>query len=87
MSGYRLETFSPPTTARAAARSRSRSAGSRPCARRPTHDGFLAGQAMATEAYLDDETRLTSDLVEAIADARRHQRGGAAARRRRASRR
>ena len=34
------------------------------------HDGFLAGQAMATEAFLDEETRLTSDLVEALADAR-----------------
>ena len=46
------------------------SAGSRRCARRPTHEGFLAGQAMATEAFLEEESRLTSELVEAIADAR-----------------
>lgn len=32
--------------------------------------GFLAGQAAANEAFLDDQGRLTSDLVEAIADAR-----------------
>jgi len=33
-------------------------------------EGFLAGQAAATEAHLDDQTRLTSELVEALADAR-----------------
>jgi hypothetical protein len=32
--------------------------------------GFLAGQAAANEAFLDDQGRLTSDLVEALADAR-----------------
>ena len=32
--------------------------------------GFLAGQAAANEAFLDEQGRLTSDLVEAIADAR-----------------
>jgi hypothetical protein len=32
--------------------------------------GFLAGQAAATEGFLDDQGRLTSDLVEALADAR-----------------
>jgi hypothetical protein len=32
--------------------------------------GFLAGQAAANESFLDDQGRLTSGLVEAIADAR-----------------
>ena len=32
--------------------------------------GFLAGQAAANEAFLDDQGRLTSALVEAIADTR-----------------
>jgi hypothetical protein len=32
--------------------------------------GFLAGQAAATEAHLDEQHRLTSGLVEAIADSR-----------------
>ena len=32
--------------------------------------GFLAGQATANEAFLDDQGRLTSDLVVALADAR-----------------
>ena len=31
--------------------------------------GFVAGQAAATESHLDDETRLTAELVEAIGDA------------------
>lgn len=34
------------------------------------HDGYLAGQAAATEATLADQTLLGSDLVEAISDAR-----------------
>ena len=33
-------------------------------------DGYLAGQAEATEAFVAEEARLTSELVEAIADAR-----------------
>jgi hypothetical protein len=32
--------------------------------------GFLAGQAAAHESFLDDQGRLTSELVEALADAR-----------------
>ena len=32
--------------------------------------GFLAGQAAANEAFLDEQGRLAGDLVEAIADAR-----------------
>jgi hypothetical protein len=34
------------------------------------HAGFLAGQSMATETYLKEQDRLTSDLIEAIGDAR-----------------
>jgi hypothetical protein len=66
MSAYRLETFAP-----AAGR------GSRLEDRRleslreeAWNEGFLAGQAMAAETFLDEESRLTSDLVEAIADQR-----------------
>jgi flagellar biosynthesis/type III secretory pathway protein FliH len=68
MSAYRLETFAPfagshparvdPVTRRVEA------------AREEAYrDGFLAGQAMATEECLAEEGRLTSELVEAIADA------------------
>jgi hypothetical protein len=32
--------------------------------------GWLAGQAAATEAHLDEQARLTSELVEALCDAR-----------------
>lgn len=32
--------------------------------------GFIEGQALATEAHLDDQTRLTSAFIEALADAR-----------------
>ena len=69
MSAYRLETFAPlsgplrprgdPVTRRIEA------------AREEAYrDGFLAGQAMATEEFLAEEDRLTAELVEAIADAR-----------------
>ena len=33
-------------------------------------EGFLAGEAAAAEAHLADQTRLTSELIEAISDAR-----------------
>ena len=70
MSGYRLKTFTPAEN------------GSGHPQRHPVEDrveavreaayhaGFLEGQAMATEAYLDDQTRLTSAFIEALADAR-----------------
>jgi hypothetical protein len=78
MSAYRLETFAPfagPAHPRVD-----------PVARRietareeAYREGFLAGQAMATEEFLAEESRLTSELVEAVADmavtneaARRH---------------
>src|SRR5688500_15911493 len=70
MTGIRLETFSP---------GRASGPASRPApveqrieaAREAAYAaGFLAGQAAATEATLAEEARLTSELVEAIADAR-----------------
>lgn len=33
-------------------------------------EGYLAGQAAATAVHLEDQTRLTSELIEAISDAR-----------------
>lgn len=69
MSAFRLDTFLPssgPVPARID-----------PVARRieaereaAYHAGFLDGQALATEGFLEEEGRLTSELVEAIADAR-----------------
>ena len=69
MSAYRLETFSPASgygAPRISLAQRQIEA-----AREAAYeDGFLAGQALATETYFQDESRLTSELVEAIADAR-----------------
>jgi hypothetical protein len=69
MSAYRLETFAP---ADGLLRSRRSPLEQRLEAVREEawHAGFLEGQAMATEAHLDDQTRLTSELIEAIADSR-----------------
>jgi flagellar biosynthesis/type III secretory pathway protein FliH len=68
MSAYRLETFAPAFGLRGhvdpvqqrieAAREEA------------YHAGFLAGKSMATESFLEDQTRLTSELIEAIADSR-----------------
>lgn len=69
MSVYRLETLSPgvtPLAPRTDAVER-RIALAREAA---YAEGFIAGQAAATEAMLADDSRLTSDLVEAIQDAR-----------------
>lgn len=70
MSGYRLETFAP--AAAGAARPRRDPVAERIAAVREEawHAGFLEGQALATEAHLDDQTRLTSAFIEALADAR-----------------
>ncbi len=68
MSAYRLQTFAPPPGAGAAPSPREiELAAAREAAYR---EGFLAGQAAATEAFLDDQTRLTSEFVEALNDAR-----------------
>lgn len=69
MTAIRLQTFAPatdPSRARAAELDR-RIAAAREEAYRA---GFLAGQSAATEAYLEDQARLTSDLIEALNDAR-----------------
>lgn len=69
MTAIRLQTFAPapdPGRARAAELDR-RIAAAREEAYRA---GFLAGQSAATEAYLEDQARLTSDLIEALDDAR-----------------
>lgn len=70
MSGYRLETFAP--GGGAAARPRRNPVEERIEAVREEawHAGFLEGQAMAAEAHLDDQSRLTSAFIEALADAR-----------------
>ena len=70
MSGYRLETFTPAEDG--SGRPRRNSGRGRVEAVREAayHAGFLEGQAMATEAHLDDQTRLTSAFIEALADAR-----------------
>ena len=69
MSAFRLETFSPGS---GPGRPRMDPAERRlEAAREEAYQaGFLAGQAMATEEFLADEARLTSELVEALADAR-----------------
>ncbi len=69
MSAYRLETFSP--AAGFGAPRLSLAQRQIEAAREAAYEeGFLAGQALATDAYVEDESRLTSELVEAIADAR-----------------
>ena len=66
MSAYRLETFAP-----AAGRgSRLEDRRLKALREEAWKEGYLAGQAMAAESFLAEESRLTSDLVEAIADAR-----------------
>ena len=69
MSAYRLETFLPATGPLPVRHD--------PVARRieaereaAYHSGFLDGQALATEGFLEEQARLTSELIEAIADAR-----------------
>jgi flagellar biosynthesis/type III secretory pathway protein FliH len=65
MSAFRLQTFEP-TAAREPKISARDLAEARDAAWR---EGFLAGQSAATEAWLADQARLTSDFVEAMADA------------------
>ncbi len=69
MNAYRLETFTPhegPLALRGNPVERRIEA----AREEAYHAGFMAGQGMATDAYLEEEGRLTSELVEAIADAR-----------------
>ena len=71
-----------PTGRRPVAPQPGRGSASRPLREEAWHAGFLAGQAMATEAHLDDQTRLTSDLRRGARRRARDQRGGAPPRRR-----
>lgn len=68
MNAFRLQTFTPamPVGPRQSARDR--------LLERIREDGyragFVSGQAAATEAHLEDQSRLTSELIESIGDAR-----------------
>ena len=68
MTAFRLKTFAPaadPARASAVEQDR-RVEETRDEAYR---EGFLAGQSAAVESFLDDQARLTSDLIEALNDA------------------
>lgn len=69
MSAYRLQTFAPDAGG-AAPRVSPRERELAALREAAYGEGFLAGQAAATEAFLDDQTRLTSEFVEALNDAR-----------------
>ena len=69
MSAYRLETFQPasgPTAVKIGPLERRIEA----AREEAYHDGYLAGQAAATDGFLEEQGRLTSELIEAINDAR-----------------
>lgn len=68
MNAYRLETFTPSAlpVRRVSPQERQLEA-----ARAQAHeDGFVAGQVAATEAHLEDQSRLTAEFLEALEDAR-----------------
>ena len=70
MSGYRLETIRPAEEDDGGPRrdpAEERIAAAREDAYKA---GFLEGQATAVEAHLDDQSRLTCEFIEALADAR-----------------
>jgi hypothetical protein len=68
MSVFRLETFSPGA---GHARLRPDAAPALRAARDEAwRAGFVAGQAAATEEFVEDQSRLTAELIEAISDAR-----------------
>jgi hypothetical protein len=67
MNAFRLQTFAPDPEAAAPRLSPREVAAAREEAWRA---GYLAGEAAATEAHLDDQSRLTSAFVEALCDAR-----------------
>jgi flagellar biosynthesis/type III secretory pathway protein FliH len=69
MSAFRLQTFVPGLGA-ARAREEERDRALQSEREDAFREGYVAGQAAATEAHLDDQTRLTAQLVEALNDAR-----------------
>lgn len=81
MTSFRLQTFEPGAPDRNQAAARAEEAARRLEAAREEiyRAGFIDGQAAATEAHVNDEARLTGELIEAIGDsgltneaARRH---------------
>ena len=67
MSAFRLQNFAVPTEAAGPRLQPAEIAALRDEAYRA---GYLAGEAAATATHLEDQTRLTSELIEAISDAR-----------------
>jgi hypothetical protein len=70
VNGYRLETFAPAGQGPGRPRRNPLEERIEAVREEAWHAGFLEGQTMATEAHLDDQTRLTSAFIEALADAR-----------------
>lgn len=68
MNAFRLQTFSPATAVSPRQSPRDRLLDR--IREQAYQAGFVAGQAAATEAHLEDEARLTAELVEAIEDQR-----------------
>jgi hypothetical protein len=69
MNAYRLETFAP-ASGNPRGRKNPVEQQIESVREEAYHAGFLAGQAMATEAHLDDQRRLTAEFIEALADSR-----------------
>ncbi len=68
MNAFRLETFSPAASPVRRISPLERQIGA--VREQAREAGFVAGQAAATEAHLDDQSRLTAEFVEALEDAR-----------------
>jgi flagellar biosynthesis/type III secretory pathway protein FliH len=68
MNAFRLQTFAPGRGAAAAPGHDERRL--RVAREEGYNAGYLAGQGAATESFVEDQSRLTSELVEAIGDAR-----------------
>ncbi len=69
MSVFRLQTFAP-ASARSVARPDELQPARDARIEESYLDGFLAGQAAATESFLEDQARLSGELIEALSDAR-----------------
>ena len=69
MSAYRLETF-PPASGPSAVKIGPLERRIEAAREEAYHDGYLVGQAAATDGFLEEQGRLTSELIEAINDAR-----------------
>ncbi len=71
MNGFRLETFAPHGAAGTAAAQPPITPAALAAAEQAAYEaGYLDGHGSASEAHLADQARLTSDLVEALSDAR-----------------